>query len=189
MLPRRTDSMRVPTPRSCFREAAAEFIRGTTLGWGRAELAKWLVCHYSPCLVAATTDNGGGRGAVVSARLSLPSERLEEEHIERIVLDARCSVLRLLADLAWPSQAWTIARTMLATGTLVERSVDGRSTWAPVARKRLRLAERVSSLFVADFLATPRDYQNIVLCRHCGELGFSAPILHESWCEKALSVA
>jgi hypothetical protein len=186
MLPRRSPiaSLRPPSP---VREAATEFIRGTTLGWGRRDLASWLVCHYSPCLV---TDDVRTRGQSCFASLSRASTRLDEESVERVILDARSSVLRLLAALASSSQAAAAARNAIGSGFVIaRRDSQGDLRWAPVGRQRMRLADRVGSLFIADALANPRDYRGVSLCRYCGELGFGMRSAHQSWCEHARHVA
>ncbi len=185
MLPRRSD-IASPKPASSVREAATEFVRGTTFGWGRRELASWLVCHYCPCLVTDATAHAATQRAS-SATLSAASAHLDDERVEQLILDARCSVLRLLSNLAWPSQAASLARGAIGSGHVIE--LRDPLSWAPANRTRMRLAERVGSLFIADALNNPRDYRNVTLCRYCGELGFSATTNHPSWCERALRVA
>ncbi|MDF2695730.1 MAG: hypothetical protein K0S65_4113 [Labilithrix sp.] len=185
MLPRRSpvaSSFASARPSSPMRLAAAEFVRGTTFGWGRRDLASWLVCHYSPSLIVdAVRDNG--------SEIATPA-RLDDESVERLILDARCTVLRLLSDLAWPSQAAATARDAVGAGFVVaRRGPRGELQWAAVGRRKMRLADRVSSLFIADALENPRDYRNVSLCRFCGELGFGARASHPSWCEHALRVA
>jgi len=193
---------------SSVREAAAEFIRGTTLGWGRRELASWLVCHYAPCLAAnalihpdgapvggrhgsaegGTCDETGGTSAPAASRTA--ATRIDDEELERLILCARSTALRLLSDLAWPSQAAAIAKRAIASGAVMElRDALGWPSWAPIGRRRMRLTERVASLFVADALNAPHEYRPVTLCRHCGELGFSLPVIHSSWCESARRVA
>jgi hypothetical protein len=125
-----------------------------------------------------------------SASLSAASAHLDDERVEQLILDARCSVLRLLSDLGWESQAATLARDAIGSGHVIElRDALGHTSWAPVGRNKMRLAERVGSLFIADALNNPHDYRNVTLCRYCGELGFSAKTNHPSWCERALRVA
>ncbi len=191
MLPRRSQvASTVARAPSSARLAAAEFVRGTTFGWGRRELASWLVGHYSPCLVAdAVVHPDGPRGS--SAPLSATSPHLDDESVERLILDARSSALRLLSDLSWPSQAAARAKCAIASGFVIAtRDPRGKRSWAPVGRKRMRLAERVGSLFIADALDNPHDYVNVSLCRSCGELGFGAGApAHEAGCTRARHVA
>jgi len=191
MLPRRSEKPRVTPAPTSVREAAAEFIRGTSCGWGRRDLATWLVCHYSPCLVSdATIHPDRVPDNEEPAMLSVASSGLDDEQVERLILDARSSVLRMLFDLAWPSQATAITQNAIGAGHVAPlRDAAGSVTWAPVGRRRMRLADRVASLFIADALNVPHQYSGITLCRSCGELGFTAAIAHESWCDRALQVA
>jgi hypothetical protein len=185
MVPRRISSL-PNSKRSPVREAACEFVRGTAFGWGREELARWLVCQYSPCLVVDATVHPDGTRTDqpgVAATLSTASYRLDDDRLEQLILDARSSVLNLLSDLAWESHRVQLSRTMIAKGSVIkQRDGKGGFWWMPVGRKRMRLAERVSSLFVADALNAPFDYRHVALCRECGELGFSTPIAHEASC-------
>ena len=160
-----------------LRGAASAFLRGTTLGWGRRELADWLVCQYAPCAATPLYEE--------SARELPASERTVDEGIlERVILDARACALRLLGELVTPSQASPIARLAVACGTVIaQRDGLGGIAYSPVGRKRMRLADRVSSLFIADYLNHPHEYRSVTICRECGELAFAAEdVEHESWC-------
>jgi hypothetical protein len=177
-----------PSPQyaSAVREAATAFVRGTTFGWGRQDLARWLVCQYSPCLVADATVVPGSRRDAALATLSAASSQFDDERIERIILDARSGILRMLSDLGWPTLARQIAKRAVAMGDVRKvRMPDGAAIWAPVGRARMRLADRVASLFLADAMNRPAAYRQVLLCRHCGELGFTTPIVHDASCERA----
>lgn len=188
-LPSPTDACSPASPASPIREAAAEFVRGTTFGWGRRDLAAWLVCHYSPCLVADAAVHPDGIRSL-APNLSPASVRLDDECIERLILDARCSVLKLLADLAWPSEATARAQNAIGAGHVIATpDRRGDRHWAPVGRRRMRLAERVGSLFIADALEHPLDYPGLSLCRACGELGFGAKAVHQAGCDHTRRVA
>jgi hypothetical protein len=183
MLPRRAHQR----PKNLVRDAAAAFIRGTSFGWGKRELATWLVCHYSPSLAvdAAALPNECPEVASSGAASSL-----DEESVERVILEARTTTLRLLAELSWPSQRVSLARRAIASGAVVELGSSlGERSWAPVGRGRMRLMNRVGSLFLADALNHPFDYRSLSLCRECGELGFSVAVAHDEWCERARRVA
>jgi hypothetical protein len=78
----------------------------------------------------------------------------------------------LLADLAFPSLAAPRARALIASGGIAA----DRGAYAPVSLARMRLADRVASLFVADWLNDPTDYRKITHCRACGGIAFRPPI-------------
>ncbi len=161
------------------RQAGVDFVRGTSFGWGRRELATWLVCQYSPCLAV-----DAARELRPDTTIAIPP--LDDELLERLVLDARSSTLRLLAELPWPTEAEARTSAARATGHVVAHcDAQGRRNWAPVGRRRMRLADRVASLFIADYLEHPADYRTTSLCRACGELVFGAKSAHEATCEEA----
>jgi hypothetical protein len=151
-------------------------MRGTTIGWSRRDLADWLVCQYAPCAAPASYQE--------SPDLPPAAERaLDDGIVEGIILDARRSALRLLGELVVPWQASPIARLAVASGMVVsQRDARGAVAYSPVKLKRLRLADRVASLFIADYLNRPTDYRWLAMCRECGELSFSDELEHSSWC-------
>lgn len=162
-----------------IREAGCAFVRGTASGWSRRDLAAWLLCHYAPATARAN-------GAAPSNARAFASEAVDDALLEEIILDARVKTLRLLADLAFPSLAAARARELLAHGAVARVSFYGGALHAPVALARLRLSERVESLFVADWLNAPFDYRSIDLCRACGALAVGhVPPEHETWCPRA----
>lgn len=169
-----------PVPQSRLdrvRGAGEAFIRGTTLGWSRRDLADWLVCHYAPCAAAPLFPEREDE--------AVPSDRtLDEAVVERVILDARARVLRLFADLVVPWQASPIARLAVASGIVIsQRDERGGVAYSPVGLKRIRLSERVASLFLADYLNRPTEYRWLMMCRECGELSFATELEHSSWCE------
>lgn len=193
LLPRTSQTVPVTShaPVSPIRRAAIDFIRGTTFGWGRRELATWLACQYSPCLAAdATTHPDATPGKPASSESVAPSLRLDDDMIERLILDARAGVLTLLADLPWPSEVELHAQAAIASGHVIAtHDPSGERRWAPVGRRRMRLVERVSSLLVVDAMCSPNDYRNLSLCRSCGELLFGSKEEHEPRCDDARRVA
>lgn len=168
------------------RQAVVEFLRGTAFGWGRRELASWLVCQYSPCLVvdAARHPDAGDLPRMDVA----PS--LDEEQIERLILDARNGTLKLLADLPWPTEAAAHVDAALGAGHVIAMcDARGARHWAPVGRRRMRLVQRVASLLIADYMESPKDYLTTSLCRGCGELVFGSKDDHRALCEGAWDAA
>jgi hypothetical protein len=189
-LPRSRHSRRTPSPfplddgtsvpesrLARVRGAGVAFLRGTTAGWSRRDLVDWLVCQYAPCAADPLHEDGD--------ELSPAAERaLDEGMIERVILDARARVLRLLGELVVPWQASPLARLSIASGAVVaQRDQRGGVAFSPVNLKRVRLAERVTSLFVADYLNRPNEYRWLMLCRECGEVAFSTELTHAPWCE------
>lgn len=159
--------------RAC-REAGVAFVRGTTSGWGRSDLAKWLVCHYAPSVVACG-DAGPRRACGITV--------VDEPTIERVVLDARAKVLRTLSVLTVRDRATTIARTFIARGDVVAvRDDSGGVAYAPVDQPRMTLTDRVISLFVADWLNDRLAYRVVKHCGECGDVAIGGALAHDETC-------
>jgi len=159
------------------RGAGVAFVRGTLLGCSRRDLADWLVCQYAPSvtppLYAERNDYPPGSEAP-----------LDDAFLQSVIVEARVRVLELLADLVVPWRATSIARLAVACGTVApERDACGGVAYAPVRLTRMRLSQRVGSLFIADYLNRSVDYRWVMMCCGCGELAFAAELAHASWCE------
>jgi len=183
-IPGTPSPLRLAAPRSVpasrlerVRAAGAAFIRGTTQGWNRRELATWLVDQYAPCVTPPFHMETANLPPVMDTPL-------DEGFINRLILDARDRVLQLLAELVVPWEATPRARLAVACGAVApERDERGAIAYYPVRLMRMRLAQRVSALFLADYLNRPTEYRWLMLCSECGELAFSAELAHGSWCE------
>jgi hypothetical protein len=159
--------------RNC-RDAGVAFVRGTTSGWGRTDLARWLVGHYAPAVIPCG-DVGPRRACGLTV--------VDEPTIERVVLDARARVLRTLSELTVRDRATTLARTFIARGeVLAVRDGLGYVAHAPVDRARMPLADRVVSLFVADWLNDRLAYRVVHHCGECGEVAIGETLAHGSSC-------
>ena len=164
-----------------MRSAGAAFLHGTTVGWSRRDLANWLVCQYAPCTVAPAPGDEGARAPA--------TERTRDDGMfERVIVDARDQVVRLLRDLTIPALASPIARLAVASGSVARRkNVRGRVVYSPVARIGLSIHERAESLFIAHYLECPDEYAALRLCSACGGLSFSGSLAHAGWCEPSSS--
>jgi hypothetical protein len=154
------------------REAGARFVRGAAYGWGRRELATWLVCQYAPC----TTPAGDVR--LRSACGNGAKGVLRDNDITSIVEKARRDALAVLTELRDPMRAAAIARVMVAAGFIdAVRDVRGARAFVPVAQERMKLSERVASLFVADCMNAPFDYRWVYVCGQCSEVSFGTSVI------------
>ena len=128
------------------RTAGAAFVRGSTIGWSRHDLANWLVCQYAPCtLDPSSADRGKHAPAAERTR--------DDGMFARVIVDARDHVLRLLRDLNAPLCASPVARLAIAAGAVAPRDdVRSGTVYAPVALTKLCISERAESLFIADYL-------------------------------------
>lgn len=156
------------------RAAGVAFVRGTTSGWGRSDLARWLVSHYAPAVIACG-DVGPRRASGITV--------VDEPTIERIVLEARARVLRTLSGLTVKDRSTMLARMFIARGdVLAVRDGLGFVAHAPVDRARMPLADRVVSLFVADWLNDRVAYRVVHHCGECGEVAIGEEVVHGETC-------
>ena len=187
----RTDDLVTPTPsdaRLCpllpgirvvdvadaCRSAALAFAWSAHNGWGRRELARWLVGPYAHAVAATRTLRGSGlRAAVVHYEL-------DEETIEGLLAATHAKTIEMLRSIwSWTNDATTV-RARIGEG-LVAGIVDEASElgFAPVDNARMRLVERVRSLFVADYLSRPGDYAAFAVCDDCEGATFDGGLYHE----------
>jgi len=54
--------------------------------------------------------------------------------------------------------------------------------YAPMARPDMRLVDRVTSLFVADYLTRPADYERFRVCDACAAIMFDGGAGHQEVC-------
>jgi hypothetical protein len=159
------------------REAGLAFVRGTTGAWGPRDLAGWLVTHYEAATAPTRT--------LVASRRTPPSgpRGVDAARLERVVLDARARLFEMLdrCPAAWEGDAFaqTMVDGMLVVGV---HDASGAIGYAPVRYGQMRLVDRVASLFVADYLTRPNDYQTLVTCEECGDVAFDGISNHAAWC-------
>ncbi len=158
------------------RAAGFVFVSGARYGWARRELATWLVHDYTP----ATLRPPGTRRTNVDTT----STDVRDTSVTRLVSAARRHVVEMVAGAMTSWNGASFAREMVDSGLVIGVSDDaGGIGYAAVDRARMRLVDRVASLFIADYLTRPRDYEAIVVCPTCDEVSFTWDEVHEDGCE------
>lgn len=105
---------------------------------------------------------------------------LTEATVEQLLSTTRTEILEMLRGVwSWTHDAHT-ARARIDEG-LVVGIVDEASDFgfAPVDQMRMRLVDRVRSLFVADYLTRPGDYAAFAVCEDCDGATFDGGLYHE----------
>jgi hypothetical protein len=147
------------------REAALSFMSGVALGWDKLDLALWLTGPY-----ARATRHGkhGERVAALSE-----GEMIAEESIEALVTRVRGQLLASLEKAALEFGTLDFAEEVVERG-IVRKVVDtdGRDAWIPVDGARMRLRDRLRSLFTADYLNAPYTYAELFVCHRCEAVVF-----------------
>ncbi len=123
-------------------------------GWGRTQLAMWLLGAYASLTHYSTM--GGAADPSLPHPITLLDE-LDEETIERTMADARASLERTLERMDSRTGAAGFALVVCSRG-FVARFVDanGAVGWLPTNYAQ-HLGDRVLSLFVAAYLSRSED--------------------------------
>jgi len=166
--------IRVADVADACRSAALGFAWSAHNGWGRRELARWLVGPYAHAVAATRALRASGTRPAVVHRV------LDEETVEQLLSTTRTEILEMLRGVwSWTHDA-RAARARIGEG-LVAGIVDEASElgFAPVDNVRMRLVDRVRSLFVADYLTRPGDYAAFAVCEDCDGATFDGGLYHE----------
>lgn len=155
------------------RRGMLEFANGA-LFWDKAALAKWLVSSYAPVTKIADDVNPAAAPASTPPRANVT---VLEPRVFQVLNDARQSLIGALRLSMDGRSAATSAWKMIREGALTpcEDSEGDARGFMPVAYARMRLRDRVLSLWAADFMAHPEAYgTELVICSRCGLVEFDA---------------
>lgn len=164
------------------RNAALGFAWGADRGWGRRELARWLVGPYANAVAVSHVARSGIRRPITERPLAEDTVKHLLRRSHAYLLDGlRCAS-------TWRRDA-SFAREMIDEGFVIG-VVDASSSaigYAPLDAFDMRLVDRVRSLFVADFLTRPQDYDRFVVCEDCGGATFDGAESHAGNCNGVVS--
>ena len=157
------------------RVAAFEIMGCVRTRWGRVELARWLVGPYARATEAAHWVGEPGAPP--------PPRSVSALEVDEVLKSAHESVVECVRY----ARSWHVqrgfARRMVDEG-LVVGVLDGQLLgYAPIDHRRMRLVDRIRSLFVADYLTRPEDYTTFQVC-DCGVVTFDSMPAHYPDCER-----
>ena len=145
------------------RRAALEFMSGVAEGWTKLDLALWL---HGPYAMAS-------RHAPRGMRASQPNGHvIEEEAIEHLLVSVRGQILAGLELAALDHGTPDFIEDALIAQHVRRVDTRGGTAWVPIDVARMRLKDRVASLFVADYLNRPDDYRHLHVCHLCETITF-----------------
>ena len=163
------------------RVAALDFMAGVADGWTKFDLALWL---HGPYALAARHSQHGDRIAGPNG----PKRRaIENGTIEALLVGVRGYILAHLEKAVLNNGTLDfIEEALLARH--VTRAIDasGEYTWVPVDAARMRLRDRVASLFVADYLNSPGVFRDLYVCHHCEAVVFEEGAKERGMCNAHL---
>ena len=118
---------------------------------------------------AQTVLLGSGREDLVNFAVSL------QTRIDDLLLLTRCRMLAALEEAAMSDGVLAGADGLIERG-LVRRAFDDEAleVWIPIDAPRTRLKDRLSALFVADYLNDPVAYGALYVCHRCEAVVFDA---------------
>jgi hypothetical protein len=149
------------------REAALSFMEGVARGWDKLDLALWLTGDYAR---ATRHSKHGERVAAVAYGPDLPGETIEE-----LVVHARGQLIASLEKAALEHGALEFVEEVVERGHVRKvTDTEGRDAWIPVDGSRMRLRDRLRSLFAADYLNAPYTYAELFVCHRCEAVVFDA---------------
>jgi hypothetical protein len=142
------------------REAALSFVNGVAAGWDKLDLVLWLTGPY------ARATRHVPRGERV-AGLDEESD-VADETIETLVTRTRSRIVASLETAALGDGTLEFAIEAMDRG-MVRRQLDldGDVVWVPADNTRMRLEDRVRSLFAADYLNDAAAYESLYVCHRC----------------------
>ena len=151
------------------REVGLAFLDGVLRGWDKSDLAAWLTGPYH-----GVTQRRGER--VTNPAVFTDQNLVAVERLEELVLRARVEVVSTLAEASRSGGSIAFVGEAIRRGAILPtRTTDDGDAWAPVDGIRMRLTDRVLSLFAVDYLIRPVDYaSDLLACLACGAVAFDA---------------
>jgi len=157
------------------RAAGLAFVNGVARGWTKRDLVRWLVGSYRAAAYPLPGAERIGFGPNMT--------EVDPKRIERLLFVVRDHVLRsldttpdgLVSLSCWAKTAGSILRS---------RHGNGEMGYIPVDWPRMRLEDRVMSLFAVDALLRPRDYERrLSICGRCGAVSFDDAARERGLCD------
>ena len=165
------------------RSAAIDFLDGVRDGWGKRELAAWLVGPYHQLSLLRCSADELAFADVVdhspksSAPKSESPKSVAERDVEKAMRDARDEVLAIVQRFAsGDPSAETFVWRVRNRGALTRvEDETGATGLVPNEAPTQRLVERILSLIAADYVARPLDYEErVAICSTCKTVTFEA---------------
>ena len=171
---------RVKDQADACRSAGLAFMWCARASWGKRELVHWLVGPYSRAIEATRQAPASRRRPAGSIPVETVHAMLARSHAHAIAILRACA--------SWRDDGG-FARRMVE-GDIVVGVMDAESAigYAPVAKPDMRLVDRVTSLFVADFLTRPADYARFRICDACAAIMFDGGAEHFEVCLRRVDI-
>lgn len=149
------------------RETGLAFLDGARDGWDKRDLAEWLCGPYRALANVSAEAEAADDGASESRHEAAP---ISERSIAELLASTRRVVVDALVELS--EGEWNAVTLAMRDGHLEPARHAGELVWLPVDQPKMRLAARVLSLFLVDYLVDATPYEALTVCRSCDDVGF-----------------
>jgi hypothetical protein len=157
------------------RDAALAFVTGVSSGWDKLDLVLWLTGPY------AVATRHAGRGERV-ADLDADAE-VDDEWVESLVGEVRGDLLASLEEASHDGgMLGFVEASVDANHVRRALDADGLEVWVPVDMSRMRLLDRVRTLFAADYLNDAALYEELFVCPRCESVVFDEGARRVGFC-------
>jgi hypothetical protein len=153
------------------REAGLDFLEGAASGWGKRDLAEWLIGPYR-----ALAQRRDARGPVAATK------SVAEQTIASLIDLTRIGVASTISELG--TGEWHTVLDAIQNHSIEPARAAGELIWLPIDQPRMRLETRVLSLFLVDYLLEPEVYErDVSFCDACFHVAFDGAGRACSRCE------
>ena len=179
---------------SACRRAYSRIVFGAHIGWGKAELARWLAGPYRRLTLPKTWASAPPASAArprADRTTPVPpsSVGVSETRVERLLADMRTDVLLVLRELT--TAAGRSAFTTLALDIQLVASAQadtGAKVVLPQVRERMSLVDRVLSLVAVDATMRSEDFEHsLFVCSRCEQPVFDVHARPNGMCRVHVS--
>ncbi len=153
------------------RSAGLAFLAGAESGWGKLELAEWLLGPYAAVSTRLGESDGNALSVAGTMAASMGSGIVRATAVEELIELVRVAVSSTLVELH-RDETLAITQAIRERHVAWARASEG-LVWTPVDHPRMRLEARVTSLFAVDYLLRPRAYElDLAVCTSCDHVSF-----------------
>jgi len=155
-----------PHPES-LRAVGRAFVDGED--WTKRQLVTWLEGPYREVAVPATQEE---IDAAVESKRHSTLRPVAESTVVLLLIQTRTDVIAALEHLMTGDTSFV--RACAVNGSIGRFTLeDGSDCFLPMHRPKMKLTERVLSLFAADYLNDSDAYrESLSICEHCGSISF-----------------
>ena len=157
------------------RAAGLAFVNGVGRGWTKRDLVRWLVGSYREAAFPLPGSERLGFAPNIA--------EVDAKRIDRLLFEVRDHALKSLETT--PDGLVSLSCWAKTAGSVMRcRHGSGEMGYIPVDWPRMRLEDRVMSLFAVDALVRPRDYERrLSICGRCGAVSFDDAARDRGFCD------